>query len=94
MFLKKIFKKPLHNKIKKIWPVDILILNRSDKVKGRIMILNNSIFFRILIKKNGELSGVRWALNLLNLKTIFDKKIVNQNVNLNPKLKTICVVLP
>lgn len=81
-FKKKKLISPLHNRTKKTWPVEIFILKRKDKVKGRINFLKISIFFNMYIKNTGEPSGVKCPLNLFILKNILDKNNDNQSLNL------------
>jgi len=79
------------NKANKRWPAIILAANRTAKVMGRIIDLTVSIITITGIKGAGVPRGTKWAIILLNCRTIDQTIDPNQIGNERANVKTKCL---
>jgi len=77
---------PLH-KIKTRCPAFIFAINRTDKVRGRTIILTNSTSLRKGLSSKGAPPGKNLAMNILRFVLILDriKKVHSGNAKVNTK---------
>ena len=75
------------------WPATILAISRTDRVKGRMIILTVSINTINLIKAIGVPAGVRWAKKFFQftIREVIIRAI--HTLKANGKLKDKCEVL-
>ena len=82
----------LLNKVTKTWPAIMLIDNRKNKVKGRIVKLINSIRTIIGAKILGVLKGTKWERKLFFFLVKLINSKGNHNMKIKGRLKEACLV--